>query len=231
MTGETSDHNWPGRVAPVERSSAEAQRTYDRLAPWYDLVEAPFERRACSAGLRLLDAQPGESILEIGYGTGHTLRALAISTAPRGVLLGVDLSWQMARIARRRLARQPAPPTPLVTQADARHLPVRHGAFDAVTMSFFLELLPTGDIPVVLAECRLALHPGGRLVVVSLDLPQRPTLMNRAYLAAHRRFPRLVDCRPLPLQEVLMSNGFVVTDAWRSTVVGISIAAVRANRG
>jgi len=68
--------SWATRVAPVERSTAQARATYDRLAPWYDWVEAPFERRARAAGLRLLDARPGERILEIGVGSGHTLAAL-----------------------------------------------------------------------------------------------------------------------------------------------------------
>jgi demethylmenaquinone methyltransferase/2-methoxy-6-polyprenyl-1,4-benzoquinol methylase len=229
MTGDASVP-WAARVAPVERSTAEARVTYDRLARWYDLVEAPFERQARAAGVRLLEAQPGERILEIGFGTGHTLLALARGVAPGGVVLGVDLSQQMAHVARHRLARNHPPLTPLLAQADARQLPLRERAVDAVTMSFTLELMATVDIPVLLGECERVLRPGGRLVVVSLDLHEPLTRMTRVYLAAHRRWPRLVDCRPLPLRDVLISSGLEVLHAWRSTVVGLPVAAVLARR-
>jgi demethylmenaquinone methyltransferase/2-methoxy-6-polyprenyl-1,4-benzoquinol methylase len=90
-------------VAPVQRSTSEARATYDRLDRWYDVIEAPFERRARAAGLRLLDARVGERILEIGFGTGHTLAALGAAVGEDGLVVGVDLSLRMALRCRRRL--------------------------------------------------------------------------------------------------------------------------------
>src|SRR5664280_1649802 len=157
---------WAARVADVTRSADQARVTYDRLARWYDLIEAPFGRRARAAGLRLLDARQGEHILEIGFGTGHTLAALQRQVGTTGLLVGIDR----------------------------------------------------------------VLRTHGRLVIVSLDLPAASNRMTRLYLAAHRRWPRLADCRPLPIRDVLTSGGYTPVRSWTSTIAGIPVCAITATR-
>lgn len=210
---------------------AQARATYDRLAPWYDTVEGPFERRACAAGLRLLDAQPGERILEIGVGSGHTLATLAGQVVPGGSVIGIDVSLGMIRVSRKRLARERGEVQFALIQAEARRLPVRAGSIDAITMSFTLELMATEDIPVVLQECRRILREAGRITVVSLSLADRPNLMTRLYVSAHRRWPRLVDCRPLPLADVLVSSGFTVATTRSGTIGGLPVIGISARQG
>lgn len=222
--------SWAARVAPVERSLGQARATYDRLAPWYDWVEAPFEHHARAAGLRLLAARPGEQVLEIGVGSGHTLAALARQVGPEGSLIGIDLSLRMVQATRRRLSRENRGVPLALVQADACHLPLRDASVDAVTMSFTLELMATEDIPTVLTQCRRMLRHTGRITVVSLCLRDESNLMTRLYLAAHRRWPRMIDCRPLPLRDVLVSNGFTVCRTWSGTIAGLPVAAITAQR-
>jgi ubiquinone/menaquinone biosynthesis C-methylase UbiE len=52
----------------------------------------------------MLDAQPGEQILEIGPGTGRALARIGLRVGPRGTVLGVDLSAQMLAVSARKLA-------------------------------------------------------------------------------------------------------------------------------
>lgn len=221
---------WAARVADVTRSADQARVTYDRLARWYDLIEAPFERRARVAGLRLLDARQGEHILEIGFGTGHTLAALQRQVGTTGLLVGIDLALRMAQRTRRRLGTPATHLTVAVLQGDARHLPLHNASFDAVTLAFTLDLISTDDIPIVLSECRRVLRTHGRLVIVSLDLPAASNRMTRLYLAAHRRWPRLADCRPLPIRDVLTSGGYTPVRGWTSTIAGIPVCAITATR-
>lgn len=194
---------WMADVTPVERPVAQARATYDRVAAVYDFAENPFERRARRRGLQLLAVRPGELVLEIGPGTGHGLIALARAAGPAGQVIGVDLSARMLARSHRRAARAGYADGIVLIQGDAHQLPLRPGGFDAVFMSFVLELIDTPQIPAVLGECRRVLRPGGRLAVVSLQLTQPPAPMARLYLAARRHLPRLLDCRPIPVPDLL----------------------------
>lgn len=210
------------------RPVAEARAVYDRLAPVYDVAAGMFEGPARQAGLRLLAVRAGERVLEIGCGTGHALAVVARQAGETGLAVGVDLSARMAAAARRRHVGAGAPGRAALVQAEAARLPLRDGRFDAVTMSFVLELMDAPEMPVVLAECGRVLAPGGRLAVVSLLDVQPPPLMARLYLLARRRMARLLDCRPIPLRDALVAAGFEVTTLARVSVGGLPAAAALA---
>ena len=136
----------------------------------------------------------------------------------------------MVQATRGRLSREKWGVPLALVQADACHLPLRDASVDAVTMSFTLELMATEDIPTVLTQCRRVLRHTGRITVVSLALRDEPKLMTRLYLAAHRRWPRMIDCRPLPLRDVLVSNGFTVSRTWSGTIAGLPVTAITAQQ-
>jgi demethylmenaquinone methyltransferase/2-methoxy-6-polyprenyl-1,4-benzoquinol methylase len=144
--------------------------------------------------------------------------------------VGVDLSLRMVQATRGRLSREKWGVPLALVQADACHLPLRDASVDAVTMSFTLELIATEDIPTVLTQCRRVLRDAGRITIVSLALRDESKLMTRLYLAAHRRWPRMIDCRPLPLRDVLVSNGFTVCRTWSGAIAGLPVAAITAQR-
>ncbi len=57
-----------------------------------------------AAALKALNAQPGESVLDIGCGCGATTIDLAAAVGPAGRVVGLDISAPMAALASRRLA-------------------------------------------------------------------------------------------------------------------------------
>ncbi len=208
------DESSPGTafedILPVLRSKEETRRYYDKIAKVYDILSERAEQPMRDKGLALLDPQPGERHLEIGFGTGHSLVALAQAVGPDGRVFGIDLSPEMEKRARDLLEREGLSSRVELTCGDALELPYEDASFDGVFSSFTLELFPTEEIPHVLAECRRVLRIGGRLSVVALSKEGRQGLMMKAYEWTHRHFPNLLDCRPIHVRRAIESAGFEI---------------------
>ena len=113
----------------------------------------------------LLDASgltTAHRVLDLGCGSGHTTRLAALK-APRGHVLGLDLSGPMLAEARARREREGIPNVSFA-QGDAQVYPFEAEAFDAVIsrygVMFFAD--PVGAF----ANVGRALRPGGRLAFV-----------------------------------------------------------------
>ena len=77
-------------MSRVLRSKEDAKASYNRLSRWYDLF-ARFEKKYREAGLKKLKAKEGETILEIGFGTGQCVLTLAQSVGKSGMIYGIDI--------------------------------------------------------------------------------------------------------------------------------------------
>jgi ubiquinone/menaquinone biosynthesis C-methylase UbiE len=140
---------------------------YDRISRAYDVIADGSERACRDRGVELLDAKPGERVLELGFGTGHVLVALAAAVGSTGRVCGLDISSGMLTVARDRVA-EAGLRNVVLTLGDARRLCFRDATFDAAFMSFTLELFDAEAITNVLGELRRVLRPGGRLGVVAM---------------------------------------------------------------
>jgi len=224
-------HSDQSDIARVTRSKAEAERGYDRLSRWYDLLAEGSERRARDAALRMLGAREGETVLEIGFGTGHGIVALAQGVGTSGRVYGIDLSPGMLRVAEARVRKAGLSERVQLQLGDATRLPFREGFFNAVFLSFVLELFDTPEIPVVLAECRRVLRMGGRIGVVALSKQGRPGMAARLYEWAHRRFPALVDCRPIHVRRAVQQAGFQPMEVAETSMWWLPVEIVVARKG
>jgi demethylmenaquinone methyltransferase/2-methoxy-6-polyprenyl-1,4-benzoquinol methylase len=220
----------PGQPSRVTRTRREAQAAYDRISRWYDWIEGGWETKTRRIGLQKLGACPGESVLEIGCGTGHGILALAQAISPNGRVHGLDLSARMLAITDERARRRGLSPRVSLCQADATHLPYASGSFDGIFMSFVLELFDTPEIPGVLYECRRVLRGGGRVVVVSLSKGGHAGGLRGLYEWGHRRFPALLDCRPIYVQDALVDSEFQIADPQIFWLWGLPAEVVLANK-
>jgi ubiquinone/menaquinone biosynthesis C-methylase UbiE len=202
---------------------------YDRISSAYDALTNSNEHAAREKGLKLLDAQPAERVLEIGYGTGHSLVALAQAVAARGQVDGIDVSDGMRQVAQARVVEAGMADRVSLRVGSVPPLPYADAQFDAVSMSFTLELFPLTVIPEVLSEIKRVLKPGGRLGVVSMALVragERDSLLEKTYKSMHRHFPHIVDCQPIDVADDLKRAGFVVRDDVELKIWTMPVAAV-----
>lgn len=202
---------------------------YDRISEGYDFLANANERAARLVGVRALQLQAGERVLELGCGTGNELLDLAELVGSRGQVSGIDISAGMLAVAQRKLAKQPPAAPVEVRVGDARQLPYADGGFDAVYSSFTLELFPEDDLPVVLAEARRVLRPGGRLSVVSMaqvKAGQHASVLERTYIWLHRHFPHIVDCRPIDAAGLVAGAGFQIVRRTDLEIWTMPVAAV-----
>lgn len=197
----------PERIQRVFQSPNETRAFYTKISRFYDRLSERTEAPVRSKGLDLLSPQPGEHIVEIGFGTGHTLAALEEAVGPDGKVVGIDLSEGMVLEARKNLDRSEAGGSTFLACGNTLELPLPDACADALFSSFTLELLDTPDIPRALAEWSRVLRPGARLVVVSLTKKSN-NLAVKAYEWTHRHFPNFADCRPIYVEESLLDAGF-----------------------
>lgn len=210
----------------MSNSKAATRASYDHLSPWYDLIGGWAEKKHVQVGLQVLRARKGERILEIGIGTGHALLGLAGLLGGSGRAYGIDLSSGMLGAARARLGRAGEMGQIVLCQGDGAWLPFEAGCFDAVFMSFTLELFTAREIPEVLGECRRVLRRAGRICVVALS--KKEAWMVRLYEAAHARLPNVVDCRPIVVQQIIEGAGFRVLEARGASLWGLPVETVLA---
>lgn len=195
---------------------------YQRFAPFYDVLYGaalqPGRRRA----LALLAPRPGESILEIGVGTGFALGAY-----PTGCrVVGIDLSSRMIERAWRRRQRQ-ALRHVTCCRMDAGRLAFADGAFDAVYAPYIVNVVP--DPVAVAREMRRVCRRGGRLILLNHfeGVPGAGSLVSRA-IGKMATALTAVDWR-LDLGAFLRESGLTVQSIEPVNLAGVSSVLVCRN--
>jgi demethylmenaquinone methyltransferase/2-methoxy-6-polyprenyl-1,4-benzoquinol methylase len=211
------------KISRVTRSKQQAVVAYDRLSRWYDWLSASSEQPLTELGLKKLSVSAGEIVLEIGYGTGHALLALAAATGDGGRVIGIDISRGMSKVASQKIIRADFSRRITLQQGDATSLPFGANVLDAIFISFTLELFDTPEIPVVLDECRRGLKSGGRICVVAMARDIHENLPVRIYEWLHKYMPVYVDCRPIYVQSALAQAGFQIQDVTRKWMWGLPV--------
>lgn len=150
---------------------------YRHRAPSYDLAVRLFNIFAWfgfnisgwrEQAVSKLGLKPGDTVVDIGCGTGLNFPLLYRAVGPQGLIIGVDLSDAMLAQARHAAEANPWANVQLV-QADASQFafPVR---VNAVLSTYALTLVP-GPGGVV-SNAIESLPPGGRLVILDMAWPR-----------------------------------------------------------
>ena len=142
--------------------------TYQRIARWYDLLDAPFERKRYQPLRPLLFESLSGRILDAGVGTGRN-----IPFYPKGSeMVGIDLSPAMLTRAERRRA-EVARDVQLM-EMDVMKTNFDDNSFDAVVSSFlFCVLAPEHQLPALQELARIC-KPGGEIRLLEYNYSKDP---------------------------------------------------------
>jgi len=189
------------------------RKFYDRISDAYDFIADSNEKQARQLGVAALELKPGESVLELGFGTGNELIDLARLVGKGGTVAGIDISSGMLAVAQRKIGTAGLEAKIDLRVADARQLPFPDASFDAVYCSFTLELFADEEIPAVVREVRRVVKPTGRFSVVAMAKPKTGSavsFLEKTYVWMHHHFPHIVDCHPIDVAGIIGGNGFNV---------------------
>lgn len=155
---------------PTRRSQSANTRRYDRIARTYSTLEPlylvfpPARRRAVAA----LGLKPGDTVLEMGAGSGRNFPYLVDAVGPSGTVVGVDASPGMLAEARRLIERHGWSNVHLLEQ-DAAQLEIDRDV-DGVLFSLSYSAMP--EPRPALARAWERLRPSSRVVVMDAGLTQ-----------------------------------------------------------
>ena len=149
----------PGGRPDVSR----ARGQYRARAARYDVELVPFEPLRREA-LALLDLHPGDTVLDVGCGTGLSFDGLKDRIGAQGHIVGIDPSPEMLARARVRIALHHWTGITLV-RSTAAAAPL-HGCADAAVFHFTHDVLRDGA---ALDHVFLHLKPGAQVVATGLQ--------------------------------------------------------------
>lgn len=158
-----------------------------RWAPYYDLaVNIMILGQARRLRKMTVDhalIQPGDSVLDVGCGTGAVSQLAKIRAGRNGQVFGIDPAPEMIAVARNKAARKGL-------EIDFRlgiieTLPFTDASIDVVTSSLMMHHLPEALKVRGLAEIHRVLKPHGRLLIADF---MRPTgsFLNHLFIAFTR---------------------------------------------
>lgn len=175
----------------------------------------------------LLTPVPGLSVLDVGCGTGDSLRLIAERVSPGGRAVGVDVSVSLLEVGRTRAANQGW--SAEWVEGDAADLPFDDAEFDSALAERMLQHVE--DPGAVLREMRRVTRPGGTVVLAEPDWgslnvdggdPELCDLVARTAGARvrHRRVGR-------SLRRLLVEAGFIEVKVDAEVHVSSDLALVR----
>ncbi|MFH1434166.1 MAG: methyltransferase domain-containing protein [Pseudomonadota bacterium] len=171
----------------------------DRWDGWEDLDEVHGK---LASGLAGMGVRPGETVADVGCGTGNLTRTLLGRLSSAGRVVAADLSSRMLQIAK---SKNRDPRVEWVG-ADAHHLPIQDGCVDRVIC---YSVWPHFDRPAAVAlELLRALKPGSMLHVWHLASRQE---INAIHASAGEAVRGDVLVEGAGLGRLLEEQGFIVT--------------------
>ena len=139
---------------------------YERIAPFYDLLDLPFERRRYRALRPLLFRDLSGCLLDAGIGTGRNCEFYP----SEAIIFGIDISPAMLARAQRRCPTLST--AGHLYQMDVTKLDFPASSFDAAVATFLFCVLPDDLQVPALRELGRVVKPGGTIRLLEYVRPR-----------------------------------------------------------
>lgn len=140
---------------------------------WMEALEqravAADQRGLRTRSIQLVGVQTGDTVIEVGCGTGALLADLTRAVRPGGHAIGIEPQPVFAEAARQRLLREGLASDAEVRTARAEHLDLPNAQAAACLAQTVFIHLPAGALQRTLAEMVRAVRHGGRVLSVDQD--------------------------------------------------------------
>ena len=139
---------------------------YQRIAPFYDLLDWPFEHSRYRPIRPLLFHGLSGRLLDVGVGTGRNIPYYP----PGATVVGIDISPKM--LARAECRRTALRALVDLRRMDANRLDFPDDTFDAAIVTFVFCVLPDNEQASVLRELARVVKPGGTIRLLEYVRPR-----------------------------------------------------------
>lgn len=196
---------------------------YRRYAPIYDLVFGPVFEPGRRRLVKALNCRPGDEVLEVGVGTGLSLRYYPSHAR----VTGIDLSPHMLARAGMQVRRHGLRNVSLMAM-DVQALSFPDASFDKIAALYVASVVP--DPAQMMRELERVCRPGGEVMVVN------HFTRNDGVIARIERglapLTRSLGFRPLfPMDEFITMTRLELTEATRVNAFGYWTLLRFRNRG
>jgi ubiquinone/menaquinone biosynthesis C-methylase UbiE len=192
-------------AASLVRSNAQ----YAQLAGDYDRATPRIEalREIAHRSLRLA---PGDTVIDVGCGTGKSLDFLSRTVGPKGRVIAIEPCREMMAVARDRVARGAMKNVELIeSEVTADALPAPARSIDALLFMFTHDVLQSSaSIETLLLACR----PGARIALAGGKLFRGPlSILNPWVEWRQRQYCTTFENYDAPWRKLFASDALINT--------------------